>query len=331
MIKVLSKKIVATAILAASVALISAPVSAGDWKGWNIHGKDYPVGIGMEKFIELASAKTDGRVGGKVFHGGVLGSQGDAISQMQLGGIEFAGFNLGPLGNAVPELNVLSLPFIFKDMEHMHRVMDGETGDILSAAMRKSGIMALSWYDSGARSFYNNKGVVINKPADLKGLKFRVMGNPLYVDMVEALGGNGIPMAYSEVYSSLKTGVIDGAENNWPSFESSAHYEVAGNYSLSQHLILPECICVSVSAFDALSDEDQKSVKEAAVASAVLQRSEWAKRVEVSKAAVLKAGVKFNEIADKAAFQALMAPVYENAIKKNPVLKELIAGIKAVD
>lgn len=331
MVKVPSKKIVATAILAASVALISAPASAADWKGWNIHGKDYPVGIAMEKFIELASAKTDGRVGGKVFHGGVLGNQGDAISQMQLGGIEFAGFNLGPLGNAVPELDVLSLPFIFKNMDHMHRVMDGETGDTLSAAMRKSGIMALSWYDSGARSFYNNKGVEINKPADLKGLKFRVMGNPLYVDMVEALGGNGIPMAYSEVYSSLKTGVIDGAENNWPSFESSAHYEVAGNYSLSQHLILPECICVSVNAFDALSDEDQKSVREAAVASAVLQRTEWAKRVEVSKAAVLKSGVKFNEIADKSAFQALMAPVYEGAIKKNPILKELIAGIKAVD
>jgi len=330
MIKALSKKVVASAILAASVALISAPVSA-DWKGWNIHSADYPVGIGMEKFIELASAKTDGRVGGKIFHGGVLGSQGDAISQMQLGGIEFAGFNMGPLGNAVPELNVLSLPFIFKDMDHMHRVMDGAVGNTLSEAMRKSGIMALSWYDSGARSFYNNKGVVINKPADLKGLKFRVMGNPMYVAMVEELGGNATPMAYSEVYSGLKTGVIDGAENNWPSFESSGHFEVAGNYSLSQHLILPECICVSVSAYEKLSDEDQKSVKEAAVASAVLQRSEWSKRVDISKAIALKSGVKFNEIANKEAFQDLMGPVYEGAVKKYPVLKDLIAAINAVD
>ena len=331
MIKALSKKVVATAILAASVALISVPASAAEWKGWNIHSADYPVGIGMEKFIELASAKTDGRVSGKTYHGGVLGSQNDPISQMQLGGIEFAGFSLGPLGNAVPELNVLSLPFVFKDMDHMHRVMDGAVGATLSEAMRKSGIIALSWYDSGARSFYNNKGVVFNKPADLKGLKFRVMGNPMYVSMVEALGGNATPMAYSEVYSGLKTGVIDGAENNWPSFESSGHYEVAGNYSLSQHLIIPECICVSVSAFDKLSDEDQKSVKEAAVASAVLQRSAWAERVQVSKAIALKSGVKFNVIADKGAFQDLMGPVYKEAVEKYPVLKDLIASIKAVD
>jgi len=157
------------------------------------------------------------------------------------------------------------------------------------------------------------------------------MGNPMYVAMVEELGGNATPMAYSEVYSGLKTGVIDGAENNWPSFESSGHFEVAGNYSLSQHLILPECICVSVSAYDKLSDKDQQSVKEAAVASAVLQRSEWSKRVGVSKAIALKAGVKFNEIADKNAFQDLMGPVYEGAIKKYPVLKDLIVAINAID
>ncbi len=331
MIKALSKKVVATAVLAASVALVSAQASAGDWKGWNIHVKDYPVSIGMEKFIELAAEKTDGRVGGKVYHGGVLGSQSDAISQMQLGGVDFAEFNLGPLGIAVPEVNVVSLPFIFKDMDHMHRVMDGAVGEKLSAAMAKAGIIALSWYDSGARSFYNNSGVVIKTPADVKGLKFRVMNNELFVGMVEALGGNATPMAFSEVYQSLKTGVVDGAENNWPSYESTNHYDVAGNYSGTQHLILPECLCVSIRAWDALSSEDKKSVKEAAVESAKLQRVLWAERSAQSKAKVLKAGVKYNEIKDKSEFQAAMTPVYAMAVKKNPALKELIAAIKAVD
>jgi len=331
MIKALSKKVVATAALAASVALVSASAQAGDWKGWNIHVKDYPVSVGMEKFMELAGKNTDGRVSGKVFHGGVLGNQADAISQMQLGGIDFAEFNLGPLGVSVPETNVVSLPFIFKNMDHMHRVMDGEVGESLSAAMSKAGIIALSWYDSGSRSFYNNKGVAINEPADVKGLKFRVMNNELFVGMVEALGGNATPMAFSEVYQSLKTGVVDGAENNWPSYESTNHFDVAGNYSATQHLIIPECLCVSTRAWDKLSDADKKAVKAAAVESALMQRELWAKRSDESKAKVIASGVKYNEIADKSAFQDAMGPVYEMAIKKNPVLKDIIAAIKAVD
>lgn len=329
MITALSKKVVATAAIAASLALMGSPAQA-DWKGWNIHVPDYPVSKAMDHFIQLTEDMTDGRVEGKVYHGGVLGSQPDAISQMQLGGVDFAVFNLGPLGTAVPEVNVVSLPFIFKDLDHMHRVMDGPFGDKFSLAMEKTGIVALSWFDSGARSFYNSTRPV-RTPEDVKGLKFRVMNNELFVGMVEALGGNATPMAFSEVYQSLKTGVVDGAENNWPSYESTNHFEVAGYYSGTQHLILPECLCVSKGTWDKLSDADKKKVKSAARESAELQRKLWAERAEKSQAAVLEAGIQYNVIEDKSAFQAAMKPVYEAAIKKTPVLKELIADIQSVD
>lgn len=301
-----------------------------DWRGWNIHVPDYPVSEAMEFFISEVDDRTDGRVSGRVYHGAVLGSQEDAISQMQIGGIDFAGFNLGPLGTSVPEVNVVSLPFIFKDVDHMHRVMDGPVGDKLSDAMEETGIISLAWYDSGARSFYNNEKP-INTPADVKGMKFRVMNNELYVGMVEALGGNATPMAFSEVYQSLKTNVVDGAENNWPSYESTNHYEVAPYYSDTQHLILPECLCVSVKAWDDLSEGDKKIVREVARESADMQRDLWAKRSDKSRQMVEEAGIQYNAIADKAAFQNAMGPVYEEAVKNNPSLEALIEEIRSID
>ncbi|QLE98660.1 TRAP transporter substrate-binding protein [Neptunomonas phycophila] len=310
------------------VGALSSVGAQADWKGWNIHTEDYPVSHAMEFFITEADKRTEGRISGRVYNNAVLGSQEDAISQMQIGGIDFAGFNLGPLGASVPEVNVVSLPFIFKDVEHMHRVMDGPVGQSLSDAMAKTGVISLAWYDSGARSFYNTSKA-IHSPADIQGMKFRVMNNDLYVGMVEALGGNATPMAYSEVYQSLKTGVVDGAENNWPSYESSNHYEVSPYYSATQHLILPECLCVSTTAWKKLSVEDQETLKKVARESATLQRDLWAKRDLKSKQAVLDAGVNYNEIDDKSAFQSAMKPVYEMAIKKNPALAPIVKEIQA--
>jgi len=328
MIKRFAGKTLGAAALVAGLALTSGAQAA--WKGWNIHTPDYPVSEAMEYFISEVDKRTDGRVSGKVYHSAVLGNQEDAISQMQLGGIDFAEFNLGPLGPSVPEVNVVSLPFIFKDVEHMHRVMDGQVGQQLGDAIAKAGIVALAWYDSGSRSFYTT-GKPISTPADMTGMKFRVMNNELYVGMIEALGGNATPLAYSEVYQSLKTGVVDGAENNWPSYESSNHYEVAQYYSDTQHLILPEVLCVSAQAWEKLSDADKKVVREVAQESAKMQRELWAKRELKSRDVVEKAGIKYNAIADKAAFQNAMDPVYEQAVKKNPALKDLIEQIRSIE
>lgn len=212
----------------------------------------------------------------------------------------------------------------------MFRVLDGEGGAAIAEGMAAKGITPLAWYDAGARSFYNGEKP-INTPADVEGMKVRVMNNDLFTGMISQLGGNPSPMAFSEVYQALKTGVVDGAENNWPSYESTGHFEVAGYYSLSQHLIIPECVCVNTDAFNALSDDMKAAVTEAAQESAMLQRELWMAREEASRKAVEDAGVIVNEVADKAPFQAAMAPVYETYFETNPGLRSLVELIQATD
>jgi len=324
------------AAAAATAGLIFSGLAAAtgsaqaEWRGWNIHVPDYPVSLGMDQFTAEIAEKTDGRLTAKTYHSGVLGNQPDAIEQMRLGSIDYAVFNLGPMGQVIPATNVVNLPFIFKSLDHMHRVLDGPVGEQLSAAMSEKGLVALAWYDSGARSFYNSKKP-ISTPDDVKGMKVRVMNNDLFVNMIASMGGNATPMAFSEVYSSIKTGVVDGAENNWPSYESTGHYEVAGYYSSTEHLIIPECFCVSTALWDSLSDEDKDIVKTAARRSADLQRELWAQRAAASRDKVIAAGVKYNEITDKAPFQAAMKPVYDEFIAENPNLEDLVKAIQAVD
>lgn len=316
--------------LAASLATVSFTTAAlaGDWRGWNIHVEDYPVSHGMEAFVAEVAEKTDGALGGKVYHGGVLGSQPDAIEQVRLGAIDFGVFSLGPMGQVVPEANVVSLPFIFKSVPDMYRLMDGEAGAALSAGLEAKGIKALGFYDAGARSFYNAHKP-INTPADVEGMKVRVMNNDLFVGMIESMGGNATPMAFAEVYQSLKTGVVDGAENNPPSYESTNHFEVAQYYSLSQHLIIPECLCMSKRTWDSLTPEQQEVVTEAGKNSTELQRKLWQERELASMKIVMDGGVQVNEIADKAPFQAAMEPVYAQFLSANPELQGLVELFKA--
>lgn len=314
----------------AAVTLVAAPSAtlAGDWKGWSIHPEDYPNTVAMQAFAEKVAEVTDGRVTPTVYAGGILGSQPDAIEQVRAGALEWANFNMGPMGEIVPATNVLSLPFVFRDVDHMHVAMDGEVGDQFSAALSESGLVALSWFDSGSRSFYNSKQPIA-EPADMNGMKFRVMNNDLYVQMVSQLGGNATPMAYGEVYQSLQTGVIDGAENNYPSFESSGHFEVAKYYSITNHLIIPECLCVSTIVWDQVSEDDKVAIAAAAQEAAEIQRDLWAKRELASREKVEAAGATINEVKDPLAFQAAMEPIYAKFIAQNPALESLIADIQS--
>ena len=315
---------ISTVAFASTLSMTSV---AEEWRGWNIHKPGYPNTVAMDKFGELVKQKTGGEITLKMFHSGVLGNQPDAIEQVRVGGLAIGNFNLGPIGPMAAEANVVSLPFIFKDMGHMHRALDGAAGDKISAGMAKIGIIALAWYDSGARSFYNSKKPIM-KPSDVKGLKVRVMNNDLYSGMISALGGNPSPMAFSEVFQSLKTGVVDGAENNWPSYEATGHFEVAQYYSLSQHLIIPECVCINDKVYNNLSAKNKKAVKDAARESAVLQRELWKKRAISSRNKVMKAGVKFNEIPNKKAFMDAMKPVHTKYLAANPNLIPLVDLIK---
>lgn len=313
-----------------ALSLLSGAATAAEWRGWNIHVEGYPNTIAMDKFAELLAEKTGGEITLQMFHGGTLGSQPDAIEQVRLGGLEIGNFNLGPVGPIAAEANVVSLPFIFKDVPHMFRVLEGEGGRMIADGMAAKGLVVLSWYDAGARSFYNAEKP-INEPVDVSGMKVRVMNNDLYSGMISQLGGNPSPMAFAEVYQALKTGVVDGAENNWPSYESTGHFEVAGYYSLSQHLIIPECLCINADVYNGLSDELKAAVTEAAVESAQLQRELWAERETASRKKVEAAGVVTNEVADKAPFQAAMAPVYEAYLSENPDLRPLVELIQATE
>jgi len=327
--KLFKKALLAVATTAVAVSMIGS-AQAAEMRGWNIHVAEYPNTIALDKFAELLSEKSNGEISLKMFHAGVLGSQPDAIEQVRLGGLAVGNFSLGPIGPIVPEANVVSLPFIFKDPAHMFRVFDGPAGDAINEGMRAKGLVSLAYFDAGARSFYNGQKAIA-APADVEGLKVRVMNNELYSGMISALGGNPSPLAFSEVYQSLQTGVVDGAENNWPSYESTGHFEVAAFYSLSQHLIIPECLCMNAAVFDAFSEEEQKIVMESAAEAAALQRELWQKREIASREKVEAAGVQVNEIADKSAFQSAMDPVYATYLEANPDLKPLVEMIQSTD
>ncbi|MFK7941482.1 MAG: DctP family TRAP transporter solute-binding subunit, partial [Paracoccaceae bacterium] len=223
-----------TALGVVAAAAVSTAATAADWRAWNIHNDGHPNTPAMDRFAELVKEKTGGEMTIDVFHGGVLGTQPDALEQVRIGAIEVGNFSMGPIGPMVKEANLVSLPFIFKSVPHMFRVMDGKAGDIMANAMADAGLLPLSWFDAGARSFYSQKA--INTPSDIEGLKIRVMNNDLYTAMISAMDGNPSPMAFSEVQQALKTGVVDGAENNFPSFKNVGHFEVTTHYSLSEHL-----------------------------------------------------------------------------------------------
>jgi len=323
------KKISVTLLAAAAGCLLSGVAAADNWRAWNIHNDGHPNTAAMDKFAELVETATGGEIKLQVFHGGVLGSQPDALEQVRLGAIEIGNFNLGPIGPMVKEANLVSLPFIFKSVPHMFRVLEGEAGAVVATAMGEAGVLPLAWFDAGARSFYAQKP--INTPADVEGLKIRVMNNDLYTAMISEMGGNPSPMAFSEVQQALKTGVVDGAENNFPSFKNVGHFEVTTHYSLSEHLIIPECICVNTDKFNALSAEMQEAVRGAAVEAALIQRDLWAVGSEQARKDVEAAGIKVNEIADKAPFQSAMDAVYSDYLAANPDMKSLVEMAQATE
>lgn len=238
------------------------------------HPDGYPTVEAVKYMGELIKQRTNGRYSVEVYHSAQLGEEKDTIEQTQSGVIDLDRVSMGPFNGIVPETAVPSLPYMFRSVEHMRHVMDGPVGDQILKAFEPHQLVGLAFYDSGARSFYNTKKDIASI-ADLKGMKFRVIQSDVFVDMVNALGANATPMAYGEVYSALQTGVIDGAENNWPSFESAKHYEVAKHYTMDQHQIVPEVLVMSKASWDKLSPEDQAIVRQAAKDSVVKMRELW--------------------------------------------------------
>ncbi|WP_198174078.1 TRAP transporter substrate-binding protein [Mesorhizobium xinjiangense] len=318
-----------TAALAFSAALGASAVFAQEitLRSSDTHPDGYPTVEAVKYMGELIKERTDGRIAVEVYHSAQLGEEKDTIEQTRAGVIDLNRVSMGPFNGLVPETRVVSLPYIFRSVDHMHKVMDGEIGEDILAGFEPHGLIGLAYYDGGARSFYNSSKP-IESLADLQGMKFRVMQSDIFVDMVNALGANATPMPYGEVYSSIETGVIDGAENNFPSYESAKHSEVAKYFSLDEHLIVPEVLVMAKTSWDKLSPEDQAIVRQAAKDSVAKQRELWAAREVASRKMVEEAGSTITT-PDKQPFIDAMDPVYEKHVTDDK-LKELVERIRAV-
>src|SRR5262244_97864 len=262
----------APALLALAMGVAGAPMPLGGearaqqkivLKASDVHPAGYPTVVAVEHFGEKLAKASNGRLSVQMYASMQLGGEKEAIEQAQVGAIQLARVSVGALGPVIDDLNVFNLPFLFRNTAHMQQVIDGAVGTELLdkvTANEKAGLIGLCWMDAGARSFYNTKHP-IKSIADLKGLKVRVIGNPMFVDMANALGANGVSMGYDQVFSALQTGVIDGAENNPPSFVFDNHYQVAKNYTLTEHLIVPEVLVFSKRTWNSLSKDDQALLK----------------------------------------------------------------------
>jgi tripartite ATP-independent transporter DctP family solute receptor len=298
-------------------------------KASDVHPAGYPTVVAVEHFGDKLSRATNGRLSVQMFASMQLGGEKEAIEQAQVGAIQLARVSVGALGPVVPDLNVFNLPFLFRNTAHMEQVIDGEIGQELLAKVTgnpNAGLVGLLWMDAGARSMYNTKRP-IQSIADLKGLKMRVIGNPMFVDMMNALGGNGVAMGYDQVFGALQTGVIDGAENNPPSFVFDNHYQVAKYLTLTEHLIVPEILVMSRKAWDALSKEDQALVMKFAREAQLEERELWKAYEQKALDKAKAAGIQITPMTDKAPFQAAVKPVWE---KYGPRFAEMIKRIQAV-
>jgi tripartite ATP-independent transporter DctP family solute receptor len=292
------------------------------------HPDGYPTVAAVQEMGRLLAEKTGDRLCVEVFHSAQLGEEKDTIEQTRFGVIDLNRISMAPFNGLIPETAILSLPYLFRDVDHLHAVLDSEIGQEILDTFTAQDLVALAFYDPGARSFYN-RVKPIKSIDDLKGMKFRVIQSDVFVDMVAALGANATPMPYGEVYSAMETGVIDGAENNFPSYESSGHYEVAKFYTLDEHMMVPEVLVMSKASWDKLPPEDQEIVRQAAKDSVAFNREKWAEREKSSEEQVRAAGVEIIDDIDKAPFVAAMAPVYEK-YASTPELESLVERIQAI-
>lgn len=272
----------------------------------------YPTSQGAYYFADLVRERTDGRIKVLVYVNAELGREGDVITQMQYGGIDFARVSLSQLTDVDEKLNVLQLPFLYNDADSMWNVLDGTIGDDFLKDVEQYGIVGLSWYDAGARSFYTTNQP-IRTVEDLKGLRIRVQQSDMMIDMVEELGATAVPLSYEEVYSALELGKIDGAENNWPSYEDTGHYRVAKYFCTDEHTRIPEMQLCSANTWSLLSKEDQDIIRECAELSAEYERNLWQEREKESSEKAREGGVIVNEISatEKQRFREKMVPIYE--------------------
>jgi tripartite ATP-independent transporter DctP family solute receptor len=328
------RRFAGTALAAACFACLPATGMAQQkmiWKASDVHPLGYPTVVAVQDLGKKLEKATNGRISVQMYASMQLGGEKEAIEQAQVGAIQIARVSVGALGPVIDELNVFNLPYLFRNTAHMQKVIDGSIGQELFDKINnnaKSGLIALCFMDAGARSLYDTRKPIKNL-ADLQGMKFRVMGNPMFVDMMNALGGNGVPMGYDQVYSALQTGVVDGAENNPPSFVFDNHYQVAKFYTLDEHLIVPEMAVFSRKTWDKLSEQDRALLLKFGREAQLEERVLWQKYEQDALDKAKAAGIQIIQIGanDKKAFQDAVKPVWD---KYGPKYAGMIKRIQAV-
>ena len=312
------------------VALLSTVVSttafAREFRAADAQNEDYPTVQALEYMGRLVAERTGGRHSIRIFHSRELGEEKDTIRQIRAGAIDLDRINAALIGNLVPTTNALAMPFLFRSVEHLQKVLDGPIGNEILNSFEPYGFVGLAFYDSGARSIYDSVRP-IRSVDDMKGLRIRVQQSDLMSEVIQALGAQPVELPYGQVSTALSTKLVDGAENNWPSFVNSGHDKYAKYYTLTQHTMTPEVLVMSLKAWDGLSDDERKIFREAALESSRFMHERW-KELEVrSRADAEAAGVKVTTDFDRASFEAATAEIYTKAMR-DPATAELIERIR---
>lgn len=321
-----ARTVTCAALAVLSVASVPDPARARDFRAADNQAENYPTVQALMFMGRLVTERTGGAHRIQVFHSRQLGEEKETIDQTRAGAVDINRVNVAPVGSFVPEATVLTLPFLFRSIEHLHNVLDGPIGQDILASFEPHGFIGLAFYDSGARSIYNAVRPV-RTPSDMKGLRIRVQQSEMAVEMIKLLGAEPIELPYGQVLTGLTTKLIDGAENNWPSYVSTDHYTAANFYTLTEHTMGPEVVVMSNRAWQSLSGEEQRIFREAAGESSKFMRKQWQDWEMRSRQQAQKAGTAIIVDIDKQPFAAAMSGIYDKALQ-DPKLRQLVERIR---
>lgn len=289
------------------------------------HVKDYPTVKADSLFAELVYERTEGQVKIVVYPEGQLGDEESVIEQVQFGVIDLARVSIAPLVDIDEGLGVLALPYLYRDKEHMFKVLEGELGDDFRKSLISNQIYGLAWYDAGARNFYNSIKE-IKVPDDMKYLRIRVQEMDLMKDFVRNLGATPVPMVFSEVFGAIQTGIIDGAENNWPSYISTSHNAVAKYITIGDHIRIPELVIINKITYDRLEPKQKEIIEQCAKETAIYQREEMDKEEDKAREIAIENGsiITILTTAERSLFKDKALPIYESFESQKDIIDKII-------
>jgi tripartite ATP-independent transporter DctP family solute receptor len=319
---------VSTGFAALTLGLLAAAAAgAREFRAADIQEENYPTVQALHLMDQLVTQRTDKRHSIRVFHSRQLGEESQTIEQTRVGAIDINRINVGAIGNVAPVVNVLALPFLFRSTDHLYKVIDGKIGEDILAMLEPHGFIGLTFYDSGARSIYTARRPV-RTVNDLRGQRIRVQQSDLMENLFKALGAAPISLPYGQIGTALTASLVDGAENNWPSYVSAGHYKLAPFYSVTEHTMSPEILIASRRAWDELSSEDRAIFREAARESTRYMREQWQTWEQQSRQRAVNAGVTVIDTIDRKPFETATAALRE-ALRADPKLGPLIRRIEA--